>query len=177
MMLKSRLIEPFDLGTLCGVRVGFQAELEARSGFAAAGLRVTLFQNDAVEAYLDSPRGTGNPGDPTYLETYVDVRAPFGPRVEGGWFFEVRDLVTAGFDFRAPIYPGVIVARSTVSASASIVWFDEVTMEVVYDRDRDGICDDVDLAVCGNGVIEEGERCDLGCRLRPGERTDCEICP
>lgn len=172
----SGIAVPYEPSILCGVEVRFRASLEVHSGFGGAGLRVWLVQRGDTR-WVDSPRGSGPPGSSGYIETYIDVAAPWSPMVEGGYFFTVEEIRARDFDPAQPIYAGATVARSTVAASDSTVYFDDLSLAVYYDRDQDGICDDVDDAICGNGVREGAEVCDSGCTTPPSERVDCATCP
>jgi hypothetical protein len=167
---------PYEPDILCGVEVRFRASIEVHSGFGGAGLRVWVLQRGDTR-WLDSPRGTGAPGSPGYLETYIDVTPPWSPMVEGGYFFPAAELVARDFDPTRPLYAGATLARNTTQASDSTVYFDDLSLTVYYDRDRDGVCDDVDPEICGNGVREGTERCDPGCSTPPGAPADCSSCP
>ncbi|MEZ4253300.1 MAG: hypothetical protein R3B99_34260 [Polyangiales bacterium] len=164
----------FQRGVHCALEVSFRATLGEGAVEGAAGLRATLVQRGET-AWVDAPRGTGDPGDPTYLETYLDRAPPYGPTVTGSWVFTADELVRAGFDERTAIYPGVIVVRALTAASESTVYLDDFELNVLYDRDRDGLCDTEDPAVCGNGVVEPGEGCDTGCRGVPASCVRCPI--
>ena len=132
-------------GRVC--RIDFQMDSRTVSGSDLASHHLTVTQG-ATSVF--DPAGTFSI-DTTY-ETY-----------SGSFTLAELDLAEIDRSGSTPLTFGARTADCAPSNPAPISWrMDNLVVTVVKDLDDDGICDDLQASVCGNGVREPGEVCDDG---------------